>query len=385
MKIQIINKVISYLNNRKRALSRLIILMALFLLPTTAYGSTASDLTRKLKELQAARNKLYQTSQVKRTLQGQISNYNSEISLLEQQINITEQQISGLSSQISTTQKDIIESQIEINRTKDNLTGLMRNMYMEGQQSTIERIARSKNFSDFVNSNEYYQKTEAAIRDISLKVLELQKRLIARKSALQAARSQSESLADAKSSQQQEVLSQKSSKDALLSQTKGDEAAYQRLVAKLESEYEAIQRSLWSGTGNYVSLGKVKKGDIIGYVGNSGYSMGTHLHFEVRTKDCYRCDVNPMTYLNKGVMSYPVPKGTYISAGWHVVFSGISAPHTGIDFAARYGTPVRAAADGEIVARKSGRPNTFPWSFEYGNYVKIRHYNGIYSFYGHLR
>ena len=50
--------------------------------------------------------------------------------------------------------------------------------------------------------------------------------------------------------------------------------------------------------------------------------------------------------------------------------------HEGIDFAAPYGTPVRATADGIVV--QVGRDEG------YGNLIEIRHANGIRTRYGHL-
>jgi len=56
---------------------------------------------------------------------------------------------------------------------------------------------------------------------------------------------------------------------------------------------------------------------------------------------------------------------------------GYSARHNGTDFAAPYGTPVRATASGVVTAR--GRDNGR------GNYVTIRHGNGFASQYYHLQ
>lgn len=42
---------------------------------------------------------------------------------------------------------------------------------------------------------------------------------------------------------------------------------------------------------------KVKKGQVLGYMGNTGYSFGGHLHFEVRTPSDVRIDPTP--YLDK--------------------------------------------------------------------------------------
>jgi murein DD-endopeptidase MepM/ murein hydrolase activator NlpD len=51
--------------------------------------------------------------------------------------------------------------------------------------------------------------------------------------------------------------------------------------------------------------------------------------------------------------------------------------HDGIDFAAPYGTPVRATADGRV--------SVVGWDGGgYGNYIELRHANGIRTRYGHL-
>lgn len=52
--------------------------------------------------------------------------------------------------------------------------------------------------------------------------------------------------------------------------------------------------------------------------------------------------------------------------------------YNGVDLAAGAGTPIRAAAAGEVIVSKSGG-----WNGGYGNYVVIKHPNGVQTLYAH--
>lgn len=82
--------------------------------------------------------------------------------------------------------------------------------------------------------------------------------------------------------------------------------------------------------------------------------------------------------VRQGMMQTPVD-GARISSNFGMrrhPIAGYQRMHQGIDFAVGYGTPVVAAADGVVVeARRWGG---------YGNWVRIRHSNGLESGYAHL-
>lgn len=75
----------------------------------------------------------------------------------------------------------------------------------------------------------------------------------------------------------------------------------------------------------------------------------------------------------------PNPKITAVFGQKKSSFSGeIVWPngHKGVDYEAKQGAPIYAAADGEVMPTDSGG--------QLGNYVKIKHSNGMYTFYAHL-
>lgn len=367
--------------------AKVVVILALFLMPNLTYAVTQNDVNAKNEQLQDAKDALSDISSQRKTLQGQVASMDSQIQSIENQVYNTQAEINRLNAEITATNKRITEAEAELAQDRSRLSEVVRVMYEEGQVSNIELIAKSNNFSEFVNRSEYFEAIQLKIKETADKVVALKNELASKKQKLEDDKKETETLKNQQLAQQQQAVTQRSAKDRLLQETKGDEAAYQALVKKIQADFNHLQTELWNQnnpSGSYVSLGHVEAGDVIGYIGNTGYSTGCHVHFEMRNAS--QSSVNPANYIGNGYFINPVP-GVWMSAPYGysaAYFPGVF--HTGQDYAdGCKGTPIKASAEGEIIKRVTGRPNTYSWSVEYGNYVIIKHTNGMYTLYGHMR
>ena len=94
------------------------------------------------------------------------------------------------------------------------------------------------------------------------------------------------------------------------------------------------------------------------------------------TEHLYDEQGNP---LGPQVLRFPLPF-EYISSGfstarYHPILHRYR-PHVGIDLVAKYGTPVKAIADGRVESSE--------WAGELGNCVRLEHEHDMISIYGHL-
>jgi hypothetical protein len=89
---------------------------------------------------------------------------------------------------------------------------------------------------------------------------------------------------------------------------------------------------------------------------------------------------NPSSSTQTAVYQSPVPPGTRITSGFgprdNSKSPGISSNHQGVDYGVAVGSPVAAAADGQVTETGTHR--------QYGNYIIIKHKTGKSTLYAHL-
>ncbi|MCA9349189.1 peptidoglycan DD-metalloendopeptidase family protein [Candidatus Saccharibacteria bacterium] len=293
----------------------------------------------------------------------QAASLEETLNKLASQIDAIQQKIAETKAKIAALKKEITETQAEIDRQKSLLTEAFRSLYQHSNASALELILASDNFSEYLDTQEYLNRLKDGIADSVLKVQEL-------KAQLETQQAEQESLLSEQKGQEVGLKATQDEKNRLLDETRGQEAIFQQQLEALQEEERQkeaeLQAYLASLISSAVSLGPVSKGDIIGKMGNTGWSTGPHLHFQVYKGSNSRID--PISAMNSFGWIWPVGGG----GGW--LSQGFHSGHQAIDIAGTEGTPILATASGQIIHRGclySGNYLTFGVIIDHGDYYSL--------------
>lgn len=213
---------------------KLFVVFALFLMPTFSLAASLDDRINQTEQ------NLSQTKSTKKTLSGEVAAFDAQIGGIQSQINATDADLTKTQNEITSTNNQIKQAELDLAKTKDQLREYIRTMYEEGQVSNIELIAKSKNFSEFVDRNEYMVTMQLKIKGTSDKIVALKTELELKKKVLEEKRAKIEQLRKDQALQRSALGTQRAGKNAFLQKTKGDEKYFQNTLGDLYAQKAAL-------------------------------------------------------------------------------------------------------------------------------------------------
>lgn len=245
----------------KSSFRRLVLLGAVGVLLGGSFGFTrligAQSLQQQINDLTAENN---QVKNQLNALKIEASSYQETINALAAQINAYQQEINQRQAESEELQRQITEKEAELVKQRDVLGENIKAMYLEGNISTIEMLATSKNLSDFFDKQQYREMTSNNMKATLDKITALKAELQTKKEEVEKIIKQQEQLRAA-------TAVQKAEQDRLLGFNKSQQNEFNSQIKDNQSRINELKRQQAIENARLFGGGS-------GMLGGGGYPWG---------------------------------------------------------------------------------------------------------------
>lgn len=338
----------------KKVFYTMLVVLILICMSSSVLATSTSSLNNQKEEIN---NKIEDAEQKQEEIKQELSATMQEIQKLsasiaesEEQLQELNQELDKLEVEIEETQEKLDEAQTNYDNQEELLEKRLVAQYKAGKTSYLDVLLNSSSITDFISRYHY-------VTMIAEKDTELLKKIQEEKEKIEKAKKELEE----KESQYKIKKANAEKQNVLL---KNNQALKESYVEKLNEDEKELQRQIDTYTSEIRKIDAAIRAA------------------EEAAKNNNSSNSNYNKYTG-GTMAWPTRiekkvNSIYAPSGRNDTFGYSGSAHRGVDIRAPHGTPLYAAADGQVIyANKSG------WGGGYGLYVVISHGNGIYTLYAH--
>lgn len=204
------------------------------------------------EQIQSLQSQNAQAQSSVNDLQSQANSYLDAIHKLQSQVTAIEGVVAANQVQQTQLQTQITAKQAELDQQRNLLGQDVKAMYVDGQISTIEMLATSKNLSDFVDKQEYRNAVQQKIQDTLANIAKLQSQLKQQKNEV-------DQLLQNEKVQQAQLNADQAQQNQLLAYTETQKSQFNQQIAGNSSKIADLRQQQIIANARY-NIG-VLKGD----------------------------------------------------------------------------------------------------------------------------